>query len=54
MMFRNLLFAAMALVVFAFGMEPDNYDAPKQATQHAATPAAGQLSAGSTSSSVVG
>ena len=29
MMFRNLLFAAMALVVLAFGLEP-TYDTPKQ------------------------
>jgi hypothetical protein len=55
MMFRNLLFAAMALVVLAFGMEPDTYDSPKQATQHAAaTPSAAQVSAGSTLSSVIG
>ena len=36
MMFKNLLFAALALVVFAFGMEPDKYDSPDKATQHAA------------------
>ena len=55
MMFRNLLFAAMALVVLAFGMEPDTYDSPVKVAQHAAvTPAAGQLNAGSTLSSVIG
>ena len=54
MMFRKLLFAAMALVVFAFGMEPDTYDTPKKAIQHAATPATRQLSAGSTLSSAMG
>ncbi len=60
MMFRNLLFAAMALVVLAFGMEPDTYspktaDSPKTAAQHAtATPSAAQPSAGSILSSVIG
>ncbi len=61
MMFRNLLFAAMALVVLAFGMEPDTYnspktaDSPRTAAQHAAaTPSAAQPSAGSILSSVIG
>jgi hypothetical protein len=43
MMFRNLLFAAMALVVLAFGMEPDTYDAPRKSAQHAAVHPAGQV-----------
>jgi hypothetical protein len=45
MMFRKLLIAAMALVVLAFGLEPDDYNAPKKAVQPGA---------GSTVSRVIG
>jgi len=45
MMFRKLLIAAMALVVLAFGLEPDDYTSTKKAAQP---------SAGSTLARVIG